>query len=158
MGMNPVQLPKNPLRRPVRDPVCVLGRWLFVPDRMNAVGDVRVGYLSCNGERVVLLHCSDLLADLVRTIRQLEDAFAVHFSDHASDRTTASGGGEKGGQDGDRSPGAHEVTARAPVPEGRAPEAGCRQARPLVVTYTTAVNELKKLGCFAPGRRPANEP
>ncbi|WP_152648810.1 hypothetical protein [Streptacidiphilus anmyonensis] len=42
---------------------------------MNAVGDVRVGYLSCNGKQVVLRHSSDILADLVRTIRQLEHDF-----------------------------------------------------------------------------------
>lgn len=59
------------------DPVTSLGKWLFVPDRRNIAGDVRVGYLSCNGERVVLQHCSRLLADFVRTIRQLEEDFAA---------------------------------------------------------------------------------
>lgn len=54
-----------------------LGKWLFVPDRRNFAGDVRVGYLSCNGERVVLQHCSRLLADFLRTIRQLEEDFAA---------------------------------------------------------------------------------
>lgn len=48
-----------------------------MPDRGNAAGDVRNGYLSCNGERVVLRHCSRLLADFVRTIRQLEENFAT---------------------------------------------------------------------------------
>jgi hypothetical protein len=37
---------------------------------------VRTGYLTCNGERVVLSHCSRLLADLLRTIHQLEEDFA----------------------------------------------------------------------------------
>ncbi len=93
MGMNPMQLSKGPLRRPVRDPICSLGKWLFVPDRMNAVGDVRVGYLSCSGEQVVLLHCSDLLADLVRTIRQLEYDLAMRWPDEPSEQdiTTPSG-------------------------------------------------------------------
>ncbi|MFB7665011.1 hypothetical protein ACFC1R_13815 [Kitasatospora sp. NPDC056138] len=59
------------------DPVASLGKWLFVPDRRNFAGDVRTGYLSCNGERVVLQHCSRLLADFVRTIRQLEEDFAA---------------------------------------------------------------------------------
>lgn len=53
-----------------------LGKWLFVPDRRNPAGDVRTGYLSCNGERVVLRHCSRHLADFLRTIRQLEEDFA----------------------------------------------------------------------------------
>lgn len=44
---------------------------------MNAAGDVNVGYLSRNGERVVLKHCSRLLADFVRTIRQLEGDFTA---------------------------------------------------------------------------------
>lgn len=43
-----------------------------MPDRVNAVGDVRTGYLCRNGERVVLQHCSRLLADFVRTLRELE--------------------------------------------------------------------------------------
>ncbi|GAA1239990.1 hypothetical protein GCM10009665_33580 [Kitasatospora nipponensis] len=60
-----------------REPICSFGRWLFVPDRLNAAGDVRTGYLACNGERVVLAHCSHLLADLLRTIRQLERDFAT---------------------------------------------------------------------------------
>ncbi|WP_344442426.1 hypothetical protein [Kitasatospora nipponensis] len=38
---------------------------------------MRTGYLACNGERVVLAHCSHLLADLLRTIRQLERDFAT---------------------------------------------------------------------------------
>ena len=36
-----------------------------------------VGYLSCQGERVVLSHSSNLLADFVRRIQQLEDDFAL---------------------------------------------------------------------------------
>ncbi|GAB2693713.1 hypothetical protein GCM10010442_09190 [Kitasatospora kifunensis] len=63
-----------------RDPVCSVGKWLFVPDRRNAAGDVlRTGYLSCNGERVVLRHCSRLLADFLRTIRQIEENFAARI-------------------------------------------------------------------------------
>ncbi|MGK4584768.1 hypothetical protein [Kitasatospora sp. HPMI-4] len=52
-----------------------LGKWLFVPDRSNFAGDVRTGYLSCNGERVVLQDCSRLLADFVRKIRRIEEDF-----------------------------------------------------------------------------------
>ncbi|MFI6843990.1 hypothetical protein OG535_31745 [Kitasatospora sp. NBC_00085] len=51
--------------------------WLFVPDRPNVVGDLRIGYLSRNGERVVLKNCSRILAEFVRTIRQLEDDFVA---------------------------------------------------------------------------------
>ncbi|MFI6443889.1 hypothetical protein [Kitasatospora sp. NPDC050543] len=51
--------------------------WLFVPDRRNPAGDVRTGYLSGNGERVVLQHCSRLLADFLRTIRQIEEDFTA---------------------------------------------------------------------------------
>ena len=50
---------------------------MFVPDRRNAAGDVRTGYLTCNGERVTLAHCSRLFADLLRTIRHLEQDFAA---------------------------------------------------------------------------------
>lgn len=57
------------------------------------MGDVRVGYLSCGGEQVVLLHCSDLLADLVRTIRQLEHEFAVRCPDEPSEQDIASPAG-----------------------------------------------------------------
>ncbi|MFD9125295.1 hypothetical protein [Kitasatospora sp. NPDC059571] len=66
-----------PTRAPDRDPVCRLGKWFFVPDRANVAGDVRAGYLYCNGERVVLQHCSRLLADFARTIRRLEYEFSV---------------------------------------------------------------------------------
>lgn len=64
----PHRLPKEPATR--------LGEWFFVPDRRNPAGDVRIGYLSCNGERVVLHHCSSYLADFLRTLRQLEEDFA----------------------------------------------------------------------------------
>ncbi|MFJ2862887.1 hypothetical protein [Kitasatospora sp. NPDC087314] len=64
---------------PVREPVAPLGTWLFVPDRRNAVGDVSTGYLSRNGERVVLSYTSRPLADLVRTISQLESDFATRI-------------------------------------------------------------------------------
>lgn len=60
---------------PQHDPVTSLGKWLFVPDRSNFAGDVRTGYLSCNGERVVLQDCSRLLADFVRKIRRIEEDF-----------------------------------------------------------------------------------
>jgi hypothetical protein len=58
-----------------QEPICSLGKWLFVPDRRNPAGDVRIGHLSCNGERVTLQYCSGVLADFVRTIRQIEHAF-----------------------------------------------------------------------------------
>ncbi|GAA2739036.1 hypothetical protein GCM10010440_00210 [Kitasatospora cinereorecta] len=48
-----------------------------MPDRTNAAGDVQTGYLVRNGERVILRHCSRLLAEFLRTIRQLEISFAV---------------------------------------------------------------------------------
>ncbi|MFH9349392.1 hypothetical protein [Kitasatospora sp. NPDC017646] len=64
---------------PVREPIAPLGTWLFVPDRRNAVGDVSTGYLSRNGERVVLSHTSRPLADLVRKISQLENDFAARI-------------------------------------------------------------------------------
>ncbi|WP_030267364.1 hypothetical protein [Streptomyces sp. NRRL B-24484] len=60
-----------------RDPICSLGAWLFVPDRQNAAGDVETGYLVRNGRRVVLWHCSRILADFLRTLRRLECRFAV---------------------------------------------------------------------------------
>ena len=60
-----------------RDPICTLGAWLFVPDRQNAAGDVETGYLVRNGRRVVLWHCSRILADLLRTLRRLECRLAV---------------------------------------------------------------------------------
>lgn len=69
----------NTLPPPDRDPVCNAGKWLFVPDRRNAAGDVRTGYLSCNGERVVLRHCSRLLAEFLRTLRQIEENFAARI-------------------------------------------------------------------------------
>ncbi|MDH6107806.1 hypothetical protein P3T36_006418 [Kitasatospora sp. MAP12-15] len=70
-------VPADDLAAWSREPICSFGKWLFVPDRRNAAGDVRTGYLTCNGERVVLAHCSRLLADLLRTIRQLEQDFAA---------------------------------------------------------------------------------
>ncbi|MCU7825013.1 hypothetical protein [Kitasatospora sp. DSM 101779] len=65
---------------PERDPICSLGAWLFVPDRHNAAGDVETGYLVRNGRRVVLWHCSRILADFLRTLRRLESRFAVPCS------------------------------------------------------------------------------
>ncbi len=65
------QSPPQPSPGP--DPLHGFGPWLFVPDSRNAQGDVRPGYLSRNGERVVLAYCSGILGDLLRTIRQLED-------------------------------------------------------------------------------------
>ncbi|PYC68025.1 hypothetical protein C7C46_29665 [Streptomyces tateyamensis] len=67
-----------------RDPVASLGTWLFVPDRRNAAGDVHTGYLSRNGERVVLAHTSRLLADFMRKVRQLESDFAARLNLHTS--------------------------------------------------------------------------
>ncbi|WP_035793647.1 hypothetical protein [Kitasatospora mediocidica] len=63
-----------------RDPVAKVGKWLFVPDRRNAAGDVRTGYLSCNGERVPLPHTSCLLATFLRKIRRLESDLAMRIS------------------------------------------------------------------------------
>lgn len=63
----------------MREPVAPLGTWLFVPDRRNVVGDVSTGYLSRNGERVVLAHTSRPLADLVRKISQLESDFTARI-------------------------------------------------------------------------------
>ncbi|MFJ1707471.1 hypothetical protein [Kitasatospora sp. NPDC088346] len=56
-----------------------MGTWFFVPDRSNAIGDVRPGYLSRNGERVVLTYCSETLALLLGRIRQLEEEFAPRW-------------------------------------------------------------------------------
>ncbi|MDH6117761.1 hypothetical protein [Kitasatospora sp. GAS204B] len=64
---------------PDRDPVTSVGTWLFVPDRQNPAGDVRTGYLSRNGERVVLPHSSGLLAAYLRKLRQLESDFAARI-------------------------------------------------------------------------------
>jgi hypothetical protein len=83
------------------DPTARLGRWLFVPDQEDADGEVCVGYLSCQGERVVLSHSSDLLADFVRRIQQLEDDFARRSGSRPSSpdlewppgRTPATGAG-----------------------------------------------------------------
>ncbi|MEU9132439.1 hypothetical protein AB0D08_30750 [Kitasatospora sp. NPDC048540] len=91
---------------PEREPVAALGNWLFVPDRRNAVGDVRTGYLVCNGERVVLRHTSRLLADLMRKIRHLEREFAARIGHPA-------GGGAPGRPDslpGDRAGGVRCTT------------------------------------------------
>ncbi|GAA5006213.1 hypothetical protein GCM10025734_46090 [Kitasatospora paranensis] len=87
-GMSSAQLPMAPASAPGTDPVCRLGAWFFVPDRVNACGDVRTGYLHGNGERVVLEHCSRLLADFARTIRLLEDDFSVRCT---TEQTPAAG-------------------------------------------------------------------
>ena len=62
-----------------RLPVCTLGKWVFVPEPADAQDDVRVAFLHSNGsgERVTLRHCSRLLADFVRAIRQLESEFVT---------------------------------------------------------------------------------
>lgn len=81
--MNSIHQSRRPLPCPgvyaPRDPVCSLGKWLFVPDRANVAGDVRTGYLCCNGERVVLRYCSRPLADFVRTLRELEADFVARL-------------------------------------------------------------------------------
>ncbi|MFC9330838.1 hypothetical protein [Kitasatospora sp. NPDC057015] len=71
------QSPPQPSSRP--DPLGDPGTWLFVPDSRNAQGEVRPGYLSRDGERVVLAYCSGILGDLLRTIRQLEDDVAARW-------------------------------------------------------------------------------
>ncbi|MEU8512733.1 hypothetical protein AB0C76_14255 [Kitasatospora sp. NPDC048722] len=63
----------------MREPVASLGMWLFVPDRRNVAGDVSTGYLSRNGERVVLSYTSRPLADFVRKIGQLESDFTARI-------------------------------------------------------------------------------
>ncbi|MFF0434853.1 hypothetical protein ACFYU9_21775 [Streptomyces sp. NPDC004327] len=67
----------NVLPRTDRGPVWPAGGWLFVPDRRDATGEMRSGYLSRDGERVVLRHTSRLLADFLLRIRQLEEGFAA---------------------------------------------------------------------------------
>ncbi|MFE5584455.1 hypothetical protein [Kitasatospora sp. NPDC056531] len=37
---------------------------------------MQCGYLARNGERVVLAHCSRLLADFLRTLRHLQESHA----------------------------------------------------------------------------------
>ncbi|MER7755492.1 hypothetical protein [Kitasatospora sp. NPDC097643] len=70
-----------PLPLPLeRDRICSAGdNWLFVPDRANAAGDLESGYLVKNGVRVVLTHCSRQLAELFRTLRQLEFEFSTRL-------------------------------------------------------------------------------
>jgi hypothetical protein len=60
-----------------REPICSLGKWLFVPDRRTAGGDIRAGYLACNGERVVLRYCSGIMVDFVRAVREIEKNFTT---------------------------------------------------------------------------------
>ncbi len=72
---------RPPLPFPVeRDRICSTGdNWLFVPDRANAAGDLEIGYLVKNGERVVLTRCSRQLAELFRTLRRLEFEFSTRL-------------------------------------------------------------------------------
>ncbi|UKZ03668.1 hypothetical protein BOQ63_006155 (plasmid) [Streptomyces viridifaciens] len=71
---SPLPLPLEP------DRICNVGDdWLFVPDRINVMGDAESGYLAKNGERVVLRHCSRNLAELIRILRQLEFEFSVRM-------------------------------------------------------------------------------
>ena len=91
------------------DPTARLGRWLFVAGQKDAEGEVCVGYLSCKGERVVLSHSSNLLADFVRRIQQLEDDFALRSDSRPASpdvawppgRTPTTGPGPSGPQDAD---------------------------------------------------------
>ncbi|WP_371493831.1 hypothetical protein OG871_02155 [Kitasatospora sp. NBC_00374] len=66
----------QPSPQPDPEPLCTSGAWVFVPDSTNSLGEVQHGYLTCDGERVVLPYCSGVLADLLRTIRQLEGDIA----------------------------------------------------------------------------------
>ncbi|MEU4303731.1 hypothetical protein ACIG0C_36520 [Kitasatospora aureofaciens] len=71
---SPLPLPLEP------DRICNVGDdWLFVPDRINVMGDAESGYLAKNGERVVLRHCSRNLAELIRILRQLEFEFSIRM-------------------------------------------------------------------------------
>ncbi|MEZ0092385.1 hypothetical protein [Streptacidiphilus sp. EB129] len=56
-------------------PVCRLGKWLFVPDRRNTLGHVRVGYLAHGSELIALPYSSGILFDFVQAIRQIEANF-----------------------------------------------------------------------------------
>ncbi len=78
-GMN--QSTESPLPLPLEpDRICNVGDdWLFVPDRINVMGDAESGYLAKNGERVVLRHCSRNLAELIRILRQLEFEFSIRM-------------------------------------------------------------------------------
>jgi hypothetical protein len=71
---------------PDREPVTTVGSWLFVPDRRNHAGDVRIGYLARNGQRVVLRHTSRLLADFMRKIRQLEGDYTARIEPQPHER------------------------------------------------------------------------
>ncbi|MGW2372972.1 MULTISPECIES: hypothetical protein [Kitasatospora] len=63
-----------------RDRICSAGdNWLFVPDRRNPAGDLQIGYLVKNGERVELTHCSRQLAELFRILRRLEFEFSTRL-------------------------------------------------------------------------------
>ncbi|WP_158845662.1 hypothetical protein [Streptomyces sp. NRRL WC-3742] len=63
-----------------RDRICSAGdNWLFVPDRTNPAGDLEIGYLVKNGERVVLAHCSRQLAELFRILLRLEFEFSTRL-------------------------------------------------------------------------------
>jgi hypothetical protein len=59
-----------------------LEQWIFVPavagpDREDSAPDrADSGYLQRGSEQVPLPHCSRLLTDFLRTIRQIEDDFA----------------------------------------------------------------------------------
>ncbi|MFE5585972.1 hypothetical protein [Kitasatospora sp. NPDC056531] len=43
------------------------------------MGDLEVGYLVKNGERVALTHCSRQLAELFRVLRRLEFEFSMRL-------------------------------------------------------------------------------
>lgn len=56
-----------------------VGAWFFMPDRRNPSGDVRPGYLSRNGERVILQYCSGALTGLLHTLYQLDSDLATRW-------------------------------------------------------------------------------
>jgi hypothetical protein len=52
-----------------------LEQWIFVPSNSGA-NSMKDAYLQRGTERVLLAHCSRLVADFFSTIRQIEDDFA----------------------------------------------------------------------------------
>jgi hypothetical protein len=52
-----------------------LEQWIFVPSD-SGTDPTKGAYLQRGSERVLLAHCSRLVADFFQTIRQIEDDFA----------------------------------------------------------------------------------
>ena len=58
-------------------PVCRLGSWVLVPDRWNADGEKRAGYLSDGGGRVSLAHSCDILVEFVQALHRAQEGGEV---------------------------------------------------------------------------------